>query len=484
MLHATVAFTPGLTLPATPAASAYTVRWDWLAVGRIVPVLAPSDYRYSGTNSIVVDAASKASFPTSSAAALLEDQAGVAAQATVAPQGGDPATATLSGFSTTSPPKFSTPIDVLFNLIAVSRGKTVASEVLGSGDTRAAGQDFTLVKSPVTYFYDPASKSGDGFSSTAKVSVNGIQWREARSFFGAAPTDQIFVLREDDQGQTHVQFGDGANGARLPTGVGNVVATYRYGAEGDPPDPETLTTVLTPVPGLKGVRNPLPPTGGADPDSAARIRTLAPASVLTLNRVVSIDDFAVTAATAGGVTKTAASFDVDPVSGRPMTTVYVAGDDGAVASATAALAGAGAPMANVLVVPATPVEMVVTVSFLRDPRYADTDVSARLRTALADPDAGLLGANVLSVGQAIYDSQIAMACLAVAGVEAVTAISFAPPGLRLVPEVVFGRIGFVWRRPIGGLLLSSSARHDPGVGKYFFVPNDTGHVQISGSAGP
>src|SRR5208282_5896456 len=96
------------------------------------------------------------------------------------------------------------PVSVMFNLLPVTRGKTVPAELLGSGNPVVAGQDFTLSQSPVTYFADPASISGDGFSSTVKVSVNGVQWQEQQSFYSQLPTAQVFVLREDDQGQTHV----------------------------------------------------------------------------------------------------------------------------------------------------------------------------------------------------------------------------------------------------------------------------------------
>ena len=118
----------------------------------------------------------------------------------------------------------------LFNLVPISRGKTVSTETLGSGNPLVAGQDFTLAQSPVTYFFDPASISGNNFSSTVSVSVNGVQWQEVQSFYGQPKNAQVFVLHEDDQGQTHVTFGDGVNGSLLPTGTNNVIATYRYGA--------------------------------------------------------------------------------------------------------------------------------------------------------------------------------------------------------------------------------------------------------------
>ncbi len=464
MLSASISFAEIASFSG-PDPTLVTIRWDWLQVGDLAPVLSTDNYTTKQSTNVTLDPASKNVFPPGPAFALVEDVNGVGDLATV--NGGGGATATLGGLSQ----NLMTPIDLMFSAIPVSQGKTVASETLGSGDTRVAGQDFTLTKSPVTYFSDPKSISGDQFSSTVSVSVNGVRWQEAHSFFDAGPTDQIFVLREDDQGATHVQFGDGANGARPPTGVNNLVATYRYGAGGPAPATETLTTLLTPVPGLKGVRNPLVPVAGADADPPARVKTLAPASVLTLNRVVSLDDFAATALSAGGVTKVIASFAIDPVSQRTKTTVYVAGDSGAAASARLALQGAGAVMSDVVVLPASPVEAAVTVNYLRDPRYADSDVQQRLRVALGDPDAGLLGANVLGIGQAVYDSQIAAAALTVAGVVSVTSIDFAPVGPRFRFEfILFGQ--------------PPALRHDPGANSYYVVPNDASHIVLFGSAAP
>src|SRR5207248_1941363 len=56
------------------------------------------------------------------------------------------------------------PLRTLFNLLAVSRGKTVTHEVLGSGNALVAGQDFVLQNAPVTYLQGPDSKSGDNYS--------------------------------------------------------------------------------------------------------------------------------------------------------------------------------------------------------------------------------------------------------------------------------------------------------------------------------
>jgi hypothetical protein len=116
------------------------------------------------------------------------------------------------------------------------------------------------------------------------VWVNGLEWKEVRSFYGLAADAQVFVTEEDEQGKTHVLFGDGENGARLPTGLNNVTANYRYGSGAQAPDAGSLTVVLQPQPGLKAIRNPVQAGGGSDADAPAKVRRLAPRSVLTFRR--------------------------------------------------------------------------------------------------------------------------------------------------------------------------------------------------------
>jgi hypothetical protein len=378
-------------------------------------------------------------------------------------------------------PELAAPLDVLFNLLQVSRGKTVAGEVLGSGNANIAEQDFTLRNAPVTYLQDPASLSGDDYSSTVEVSVNGVQWSEVRSFYGQPPDAQVFVTTEDEQGNTHVAFGDGTNGARLPTGTGNVVATYRYGAGADVPDAGSLTMVLQPQPGLRAIRNPVPPAGGADPDPPGRVRTLAPRSVLTFGRAISLDDYAAIAATAPGVKRVSAAYTFDALAQRPMVSLWVGDDDGAVTAAKAAIAAAADPNRPVAVNLAQSIVVTLSLTYLRDQRYDDAAVRAALHAALLDPDQGLFGANVVQIGQAFYESQISAACLAVPGVEAVRNIDFSA-GLRFVPvgrtlavRAFLPVVSVV--RPF--FVQCAGHRFDPGSDKFFIIPDDPQHLVLT-----
>ena len=112
------------------------------------------------------------------------------------------------------------------------------------------------------------------------------------SLLDAGPRDRAFVTRRKDDGSVIVQFGDGKNGGRPPTGQTNVRATYRkgIGAAGNVAAGQLSQAIDRPA-GLKGVANPAYATGGADPDKPDDARKSAPLHVRTLERVVSLQDY-------------------------------------------------------------------------------------------------------------------------------------------------------------------------------------------------
>jgi hypothetical protein len=461
----------------TTSAPSITVRYAFTSLGELTPVLQTSDITYPAGGTSLAPANAGQSFPDAETTVLVEDGANDASLAYITP--------TLAGTALTlSPPQpalsLTSPIGVMFNLLPFSRGKTVPSEVLGSGNPVVTAQDFTLKNTPVTYFADPASISGDGFSSTVQVSVNNVAWKEVQTFYGQPPNARVFVLREDDSGKTHVTFGDGVNGALLPTGTNNVVATYRYGAGAAAPAVETLTVIQSPQPGLKALRNPLQPTGGADADDPSRLTTLAPQSVLTFGRAVAKDDYVAIALTAGA-DKAAAAYVFDPISQRPKVTLWVAGDANAVASAKQAVLAAAMPGRGLDVETATPVAMTLSLTFLCDSTLDAPAIETALTAALTDPDAGLFGQRVIGIGQVIYDSQIEAACLKVAGVQAVHNLSFASDSgsAGIGPFRPRRRVRLAIVRPAN---TCSGHSYIPGAGKFFTIEQLTLNPAITGVA--
>ena len=135
------------------------------------------------------------------------------------------------------------------------------------------------------------------------MTVNGLPWKEVPFFYGQAPDAQVFVSRQDNRNKTHVMFGDGINGARLPTGVNNVVATYRIGSGAAMPPAGKLTVIAKSYPGLSSVLNPVAVIGGADADQPQQIVHDAPRSVLTFGRAVSVFDYQALAEEVPSVTR-------------------------------------------------------------------------------------------------------------------------------------------------------------------------------------
>lgn len=174
------------------------------------------------------------------------------------------------------------------NVAHATHGETVV-EVLGGGDGAAANQRFALKKPPLTQVSAPTAS---GVESTLDVRVNGILWEEAERLYGLDAGSENFIVRIDDDGKTQVIFGDGERGSRLPTGMENVTAVYRSGI-GLPGmvAAEKLTLMQVRPLGIRGVNNPLPASGAADPENRDNARTNAPLTVLTMDRIVSRQDF-------------------------------------------------------------------------------------------------------------------------------------------------------------------------------------------------
>lgn len=111
------------------------------------------------------------------------------------------------------------------NVVIATHGETV-QKVVGSGDSAARRQTFTLSGSPLTHLSAPTP---EGTASTLELLVNNIRWRESESLLPLGPRDRGYQSRTDNEGKTAVTFGDGHRGARLPSGAENVTARYRTG---------------------------------------------------------------------------------------------------------------------------------------------------------------------------------------------------------------------------------------------------------------
>jgi hypothetical protein len=427
--------------------STITVRYGFKDVGTIIGVPAPSLPSLPAT----VNVPEAYTPPPGGTTALLQDVNGAGVLVTVT--GADSGQVTLAGAGT--PPStisdaapLVAPLELLLDVLAVSRGTTVTGEVLGSGNASLAGQSFTLSKSPLTYL-----AQGNGAISTLAVYVDGVEWHEVSGFYGQPADARVFVVsRSPDQTVTTVMFGDGVNGARLTSGTGNVSANYRYGAGAARPPAGSLTTISQPQPGLASISNPVAVFPGADAQSTGSIRSNAPASVFTFGRAISADDYRIVALEAPGVRRATAVWTFDDPTQRTLVTIYVGDDQAAVAAASAALAGAEDPNRPVSVVQATPIDLYLSCNLVVAADRQIPAVVAAATTAICDPVSGLFNPARMGVGQRLYRSAI-NAALAVPGVVAVHDLT--------VTWLIHGtRDEFVYRRDLDQFF-------DPDEGSFF-----------------
>jgi uncharacterized phage protein gp47/JayE len=271
------------------------------------------------------------------------------------------------------------------NVASATHGET-ASQILGAGDASKRFQRFDLKRLPLTY---RSAATESGADSELTVRVGDIEWTEKPTLFGAAPAARAYTLQTDEQGKTWVTFGDGARGARLPSGVNNVRATYRQGLgkHGNVAGGQ-LTQLMTRPLGLKSVSNPLPAQGGTDPEPADQARRTMPLGTRTLGRAVSLLDYEDFALAFTGIAK--AQAHLLHLRGGPTVAITIAGQDGEAMSAgnpvwqnlDRALKANGDPHVRIALLSYKPSTFRLGLKIKRDPAYAIDAVLAAVEKAL------------------------------------------------------------------------------------------------------
>jgi hypothetical protein len=148
------------------------------------------------------------------------------------------------------------------------------------------------------------------------------RWGPVPDLLDSDPFAQEFVVEMGNDGRALLRFGDDEFGQALPDvedGL-EVEVAYRVGngAAGNV-GPEALSHVVVPDPPparwpdvwpeVEGVRNPLPATGGVDPEPLPVVKRLAPPAIQAeMYRCVTEEDYARTAERLPGVARAAATF--------------------------------------------------------------------------------------------------------------------------------------------------------------------------------
>lgn len=186
------------------------------------------------------------------------------------------------------------------NVVPAGHGETRAEKVLGSGNAALLHQEFRLALAGVSFVADATMPAG--VRADLALRVDGRTWQQVGSLADSGPADTHYTVRVTEEGELRIGFGDGRLGRRLPTGSNNVRVVPRVGSgqAGNLPA-GSLTQPVRPHRLVAGLRQPLASVGGADLEGVASLRSAAPASVLTLERAVSLADFANLAASHASV---------------------------------------------------------------------------------------------------------------------------------------------------------------------------------------
>jgi uncharacterized phage protein gp47/JayE len=301
------------------------------------------------------------------------------------------------------------------NVSPATEGETVA-EVLGSGDATASYQEFSLRQPPLTFV---SASTPDGFASTLGVRVTDVAWHEAPTLYGRGPAEHVYVTRTEDDERTIVQFGNGAGGARLPSGSDNVRAVYRKGGgRGGNLDADRLSVLMTRPLGVTGVTNPEAATGGVDRQSRDDVRANAPLTMLTLDRIVSLRDYEDFARAFAGIAKALATWTWDGQTRGVFVTI--AGADGAevpeasdtYANLLAAMRSSGDPQVSLRVRSYRQRLFRLTARITRHPDW----LAERVRHDARDALVSRFGFSARSFGQRVALSEVMAVIQTVSGV--------------------------------------------------------------------
>ena len=301
------------------------------------------------------------------------------------------------------------------NVVQATHGESI-NEMLGSGNAAQAHQSFLLKKPPTTFI---SAATASGVQNTLTLRVGGVRWDELPALYGAAPDAQVYTTRLDDDARMQLIFGDGVQGARLPTGTANVTASYRSGLGRDGEvDAGTLTMLRAMPLGLRDVSNPLAASGAQDPERLADARRNAPLTLLTFERVVSRLDYENYARAYPGIGK--ARGDLLWVNGAALVFLSVAGATGGAPGTEglphlkASISQASDPSQRFAAGAFVPRYFNCGVQVVVDPHHLVADVLAAVAQALqAD-----FSFNARELGQSVTAAEVLTLVQGVAGVVA------------------------------------------------------------------
>jgi len=284
-------------------------------------------------------------------------------------------------------------------------------------------------------------------SGTSDVTTE--TWSPQPDLLESGESDTVFVVEVESDGTATLRFGDDTNG-RIPESDTQFVASYRIGnGTAGNVGADSLIFLAAHDARIQKCRNPLPATGGTDPETNDQIRRRAPQAFLTQERAITMADYAAVTEMNPQVDRAVASLRwtgswytvfvaVEPQGGGNLTPTLQQSLKKNVERYH--LAGQDLELDSPQYV-SLQIELVVCV----DPNYFQSDLQQALLQVLGsgispNGQKGFFYPDNFTFGQSVYLSPIYAAARSVEGVLAVTAKTFQPQGVNSGQYLAAGEI--------------------------------------------
>ncbi|MEU1405965.1 putative baseplate assembly protein [Streptomyces sp. NPDC005728] len=332
-------------------------------------------------------------------------------------------------------------LDAKLRRIAILTARARAGTVLGGdiaweiahswGPVYAAGlhPEEPVLRGPAT-----AALAQDARRALPAVRLHdrGETWEPRRDLLDSAARDRHFVGEPEDDGRLALRFGDGRHGAE-PTPGARLAVRYRLGggAAGNV-GAEAINHLVVEAGSAAPaatVRNPLPATGGTEPEPLEQVRQLAPLDLRrTRLRAVTAEDYAALASALPGVQRAAAAirWTGSVQEAHVAIDAYGSGSPSQelLASAAEALEAYRRIGHDLVVGPARPVPLDIALTVCARPGHQHGQIQADLYRVLGNGrlsggGLGFFHPDALTFGEPVRLSRLVAAAAAVPGVESV-----------------------------------------------------------------
>jgi hypothetical protein len=263
--------------------------------------------------------------------------------------------------------------------VGITQGQTIYDETVGYSDG-SPSQIFKLST--------PSVITEVGSTYSIQVTVGSDDYSLVSNIVDYYSDSKVFYTVNDAEGYTYLAFGDGTHGV-VPTINNTITVTYRVcdGSVGNIAA-ESINAVLNDINGnypAVTASNSAATSGGADAETTDEIRENAPKALRSLNRAVSLDDYANLALQVPGVAKASSI-----ATAYTAVTIYVAASGGGALSDSLKgsileyFNGKTLPGVTTTVIDYSPVYPDVRLTVYLEPQASSSRTAAAVKTALLE----------------------------------------------------------------------------------------------------